>query len=100
MVDAPERDPQLSRHRDAEEVRGVRGLAPLAGRRREAGAGAADRLPQGAVVVAAARAASTALPPRVRTANPASEASACGVATSPRVARVSGHRVGAVMRRL
>jgi hypothetical protein len=46
----------------------------------------------------AAMAASTALPPLSRTANPASEASACGVATSPREARVSGHRVAAVTR--
>src|SRR2546425_3801025 len=50
------------------------------------------------MVVAAAMAASTALPPRFRIATPAWDASACGVATTPRVDRHSAQRVAALTR--
>ena len=44
MVDAPERGRPLGGRRDAEEVCGVRGLTPLARRRRKAVAGVRDRV--------------------------------------------------------
>src|SRR2546427_1903922 len=48
------------------------------------------------MVVAAVMGASTVLPPGFRIATPASAASVCGVATSPRVACRSAQRVAAV----
>ena len=44
VVDAPERGPQLGRRGDAEQVVGIGRLAPLAGGRRKAVAGARDRV--------------------------------------------------------